>query len=109
MIVELYDLLYSLHASYIWNDDVKSNRCKGSQDGRVHSGHLVASRKAAPRGNVTASLRQAIKGKTGVVGQPTGLPSGGPHNCYYFFVDLHSQGLSVPQSSVCKSQLPRPS
>lgn len=67
-IIELYDLLYSLHASYIWNYDVKSNRCEGSPDGGVHSSHLVVSSNSGPGGNVTASWRKAIKGKTGVAG-----------------------------------------
>lgn len=109
MIVELYDLLYSLHASSAWNDDVKSNRCEGSQDGGVHSGHLVVSWKAAPRGRVTASWRQAVKERTGERDAPVGYPSCGPSNCYYFFLQLHSQGLSVPRSSACWSQLPGPS
>ena len=104
MIVELYDLLYSLHASYIWNDDVKNNRCEGSQDGGDHSGHLVVSRNAAPRGNVTASWRQAIKGKTGLAGRPIGLLSGSPSQLS-LLLPLFAQPRSVRPSDLC---LPEP-
>jgi len=68
MIVELYDLLYSLHASYTWNDDVKNNRCEGSQDGGDHSGCLVVSRNSALRGRVMAGWSQAADGDTGLAG-----------------------------------------
>ena len=68
MIVELYDLLYSLHASYTWNDDVKNNRCEGSQDGGDHSGCLVVSRNSALRGRVMAGWSQAADGDTRLAG-----------------------------------------
>lgn len=67
-IAEFYDLLYSLHASYTWNDDVKSNRCEGSQDGGDHSSRLVVSRNLALRGQVTAGWSQAADGDTGLAG-----------------------------------------
>lgn len=83
MIIELYDLLYSLHASYTWNDDVKNNSCEGSQDGGDHSGRLVVSRNSALRGRVTAGGSQAADGDTGLAGWPTRLPLGGPHHRHY--------------------------
>lgn len=85
---------------------MKSNWCEGSQESGVHSSHLAGSWKAVPRANVMASWRQAIKGKMGSWTTPWAVPRALPHNWYYFFLHLHSQGLSVPRSSACQSQLP---